>query len=111
MIQNFKHMKKSLSIISYFSLLILVLISLAWVSDIYLPINIKNAYDNETRSYDGNPGINYWQNRSDYKIHIDFDPETRLVNGSEEITYFNNSPDELNVLIFKLLFSKQIVKC
>lgn len=103
MIQNFKHMKKSLSIISYFSLLILVLISLAWVSDIYLPINIKNAYDNETRSYDGNPGINYWQNRSDYKIHIDFDPETRLVNGSEEITYFNNSPDELNVLIFQLL--------
>lgn len=85
------------------SLSILVLISVAWVSDIYMPINIKNAYDNETRSFDGNPGKNYWQNRSDYKIHIDFDPATRLVKGSEEIVYFNNSPDELNLLIFQLL--------
>lgn len=71
-------------------------------SSLYIPINIRNAYQNNTRSYDGTPGPNYWQNRADYVIHIDFDPGSRLLKGLEKITYFNNSPDELSKLVFHL---------
>ena len=102
MVQNLMHMKKSLSIISYISLSIFTLISLAWISNIYMPVNIKRAYDNETRSFDGKPGAKYWQNSADYNMHIDFVPNSRMINGSEEIVYFNISPDNLKQIVFQL---------
>ena len=64
--------------------------------------NIKKAYINGTRSMDGTPGKNYWQNSADYKIHVTFSPETRLLSGTEEITYSNNSRDTLHEIWFKL---------
>ena len=95
-------MKRSISFIAYISLFICMIISVSWISDIYMPINIKKAYDKESRSYDGKPGANYWQNRADYNIKVDFDPVTRLIRGSEKITYYNNSPDDLTEIIFQL---------
>ncbi len=68
----------------------------------FVPRNIQQAYKNETRSIDGTPGKNYWQNRADYQIQVDFDPDTRLVKGKEKITYYNNSPDRLVELYFHL---------
>src|ERR1051325_5292287 len=66
------------------------------------PVNIQSAIDKQTRSLDGKPGKNYWQNTADYDLKISFDPATRLVSGSEEIIYTNNSPDTLRNFVFKL---------
>src|SRR4051795_11192589 len=67
-----------------------------------IPRNIQYAYQKDTRSADGKPGKNYWQNKADYLIHINFDPVTRLVSGTIDINYINNSPDTLKQIWFKL---------
>jgi Peptidase family M1 domain len=66
------------------------------------PVNIKKAYTNGTRNYDGKPGKDYWQNHAVYTISVNFDPPTRLVKGTVDITYSNNSPDTLREILFKL---------
>jgi hypothetical protein len=66
------------------------------------PTNIQSAINKGTRSNNGLPGKNYWQNKADYNIHINFNPDTRIISGSEEISYINNSPDTLNQIVFKL---------
>ena len=72
-------------------------------SALYIPRNIKQAYKNGTRSPDGRPGKNYWQNLGRYDINITAMPPDRTIHGSENITYFNNSPDTLKNLVFKLI--------
>ncbi|MCC9137425.1 M1 family metallopeptidase [Pontibacter silvestris] len=67
-----------------------------------VPRNIQPAYEKGTRSADGRPGQNYWQNTADYIIKINFDPNTRKLAGTVDITYFNNSPDTLKQVWFKL---------
>lgn len=69
-----------------------------------LPVatNLKATYDKGTRSMDGKPGANYWQNTANYDITVSFDPASRLLNGTQTITYFNNSPDTLKEIVFKL---------
>ena len=89
----------------------LVLFSLlkAQTPELYVPVNIQKAYANQTRSKDGNPGANYWQNRADYDINVEINPHTGLVTGIEEIVYFNNSPDTLNELfvhVFMNIYKK-----
>jgi Peptidase family M1 domain len=69
---------------------------------IYIPRNILRAYKNGTRSFDGKPGKNYWQNSSDYQIDVNVNPKTRILSGTEEITYHNNSPDSLDYIVFRL---------
>ncbi|MBN2424075.1 MAG: M1 family metallopeptidase [Calditrichaceae bacterium] len=71
-------------------------------SSLYMPLDIKQAYDKNTRSPDGRPGSAYWQNHADYEIEVEVIPESRLVRGEEEITYFNNSPDTLKQLYIRL---------
>ena len=76
---------------------------------LFTPRNILSAYEKGTRSLDGNPGPEYWQNSSDYKIEVEVDPSTYQIIGSEEITYYNNSPDSLNRIVLRLypnLFKK-----
>nr|WP_068888223.1 M1 family metallopeptidase [Pedobacter panaciterrae] len=77
--------------------LILFLITSFTVSaqELYTPRNIKNAYENGTRSSDGKPGKNYWQNKGKYDIKISVDEKTKIVTGKETIIYTNNSPDTL----------------
>jgi hypothetical protein len=84
------------------SLIFVFALSVAFASDLKKPKEINKAYTNQTRSYDGKPGINYWQNFSEYKIKAEIDPKTRLLSGSEKITYFNNSPDTLKNIVLKL---------
>jgi hypothetical protein len=71
-------------------------------SRMFIPLDIKKAYDNGTRSLDGKPGPNYWQNSSDYKISTELDPVKLVLSGSEVITYKNNSPKKLNMLVIRL---------
>ena len=57
-----------------------------------------NAY----RTASGAPGIDYWQQRADYKINIELNDEIQTLYGEEEITYHNNSPDILRYLWIQL---------
>jgi len=78
-----------------------------------VPVNIKAAYNKGTRSTDGRPGKNYWQNDADYSIKISFNPATRNLDGTVSIDYTNNSPDTLNQVWFKLypnLFKKGSIR-
>lgn len=67
-----------------------------------LPSNYRNSYSSQVRSWSGLPGKNYWQNRADYSIRIQFSPDTRRVSGQVDIDYVNNSPDTLSKMVFKL---------
>lgn len=86
----------------FLTILVQVSFCLAQSSQMFLPLDIKKAYDKETRSLDGKPGPNYWQNGSEYKIAAEFDPSTLTLSGSEEITYKNNSPNNLTMLVIRL---------
>lgn len=68
----------------------------------FMPKEIKKAYDNGTRSYDGKPGPSYWQNIVDYDITVKVIPETRELIGSESVVFNNNSPDDMSLLIIRL---------
>lgn len=71
-------------------------------NNFYIPLNIKPAYEKQTRSLDGNPGINYWQNRAQYDIKVNINPRTKILTGSEDITYYNNSPDSSSRIVVRL---------
>ena len=57
---------------------------------------------NTYRAASGAPGIDYWQQKADYKIDVRIDDENQILYGEEEITYFNNSPDVLRYLWVQL---------
>jgi hypothetical protein len=78
-------------------------ITLTYSQALYTPRDIKIAYKKGTRSPDGRPGPNYWQNKGRYEITMNIAPPDRMVRGSERITYFNNSPDTLKVIVFRLI--------
>ena len=70
--------------------------------ELYHSLNFQKAYKNQTRSTTGLPGSNYWQNKADYQINVEFDPRSRLLKGAAKITYFNNSPDTLREMFINL---------
>src|SRR5215212_10928283 len=70
---------------------------------LYKPRDVQKAFLKGTRSNDGRPGKNYWQNRARYNITVTATPPSRTIYGTEQITYINNSPDTLRNIIFKLL--------
>ena len=73
--------------------------------DLYMSRDVKQAYKNGTRSMDGKPGKNYWQNHGRYAITITAMPPGRTVKGTETITYINNSPDTLRSPSIKLFLN------
>jgi len=70
--------------------------------DLYVPLEFGKAYAKGTRSRDGKPGPNYWQNRSEYQISVELVPATRQIRGEETVTYYNNSNDTLTQLVVRL---------
>jgi len=94
--------KTSMKFIITSSLIFLISLSLNFASDLKMPKEIKKTYTTQTRSYDGKPGSNYWQNYSAYNIKAEIEPKTRLLTGTEKIIYFNNSPDTLKNIVLKL---------
>ncbi|MBS1660514.1 MAG: M1 family metallopeptidase [Bacteroidetes bacterium] len=68
-----------------------------------IPDGIQKAYDKGTRSLNGKPGKNYWQNRGRYTIALTVMPPDNTIRGTEQITYINNSPDTLKSLNMKLI--------
>ena len=69
---------------------------------LYMPREIKQAYAKGTRSPDGKPGPNYWQNSARHSMRITLNPPSRRVQGEQEIVYTNHSPDPLPKLVFRL---------
>jgi len=69
---------------------------------LFVPRNYIKPYERGTRSWDGKPGANYWQNHSAYTIKASIDPKSRMLYGEETVTYNNNSPDTLKTVRFKL---------
>ncbi|HTB51485.1 MAG TPA: M1 family metallopeptidase [Ferruginibacter sp.] len=70
---------------------------------LFMPRNIVQAYKNETRSLDGKPGKNYWQNHAVYNITVTVNPPEPIIKGTETISYTNSSPDTLKRLVIKLI--------
>ncbi|WP_216680021.1 M1 family metallopeptidase [Hymenobacter siberiensis] len=75
----------------------------AQTTPLYQPRDIKAAFAKGTRSPDGRPGPNYWQNRARYDITVQAAPPARDIRGRETITYFNNSPDTLKQVLLRLI--------
>ncbi len=76
---------------------------------VFIPHEVQKAYKNNTRSFTGKPGENYFQNHSQYTIEADFNPETGLLEGKETIVYTNNSPDDLSLIplrVYMNIFKK-----
>jgi hypothetical protein len=69
---------------------------------LYMPRDVQQAYTKGTRSPDGRPGPNYWQNHAEHRIRISVSPPSRRVQGEQEIVYTNHSPEPLDRLIFRL---------
>ncbi|HEX3384680.1 MAG TPA: M1 family peptidase, partial [Mucilaginibacter sp.] len=88
--------------ITVLTILLAFILSQANAQELYMPREIKNAYHNGTRSMDGRPGKNYWQNHGRYNINITVAPPKRDVTGTEHIVYVNNSPDTLKTLNMKV---------
>lgn len=69
---------------------------------LYMPRDVQQAYAKGTRSPDGKPGPNYWQNHAEHRIRISVSPPSKRVQGEQEILYTNHSPEPLDRLIFRL---------
>lgn len=88
-----------------FLLVFLLIVSSFYIKaqQLYMPRDVQKAFQKQTRSFDGRPGKNYWQNHGHYDITVSAMPPDRTIHGTEQITYINNSPDTLRSLVFKLL--------
>ncbi|MBS1917285.1 MAG: M1 family metallopeptidase [Bacteroidetes bacterium] len=89
--------------ISVACMLTIVVFANATAQSLYVPRNVQEAYKKGTRSEDGRPGKNYWQNSGKYTISVTALPPDRTIKGSEQITYFNNSTDTLRNPVIKLI--------
>ena len=100
-------MRNSVSRIVSRTIIALAVLSTATpaAAQLYTPRAITNTYTRGTRSHDGRPGPNYWQNRARYTITLTALPPDRTVRGTEEIVYANNSPDTLHGVVVKLLLN------
>ncbi len=84
---------------------IVLLYDFSSAQTLYQPRDIQQAYKKDTRSLDGNPGKNYWQNHARYNINITAMPPDRTIKGDETITYFNNSTDTVKNPSIKLFIN------
>ncbi|MEO6327390.1 MAG: M1 family metallopeptidase [Ginsengibacter sp.] len=87
----------------WFSLIIAAFAS--YSQNLYMPRDVQLAFKKGTRSPDGMPGKNYWQNTGRYNITITAMPPDRNIKGTEQITYINNSPETIRNPVIKLLLN------
>jgi hypothetical protein len=77
--------------------------SQASAQSLHVPRGVARAYAKGTRTRDGRPGPNYWQNHGRYTITLTTSPPNRNVTGTERIVYVNESPDTLAQLVMRLI--------
>ncbi len=66
------------------------------------PPAFARAVAQGTRTLEGRPGPDYWQNEASYDLTTTVFPEEKRLEGQARITYQNNAPDTLGVLIVEL---------
>jgi len=66
------------------------------------PSGYVAALQKGTRTPDGRPGPEYWQQFVDYDIDVKIEPETALLTASERITVRNETPAERRALVLHL---------
>lgn len=86
----------------YCILLGLILSIPLWSQSYPAAVSRRNAEFRKTRSDDGRPGRNYWQNHASYDIEIELQPDSNMLHGTEKVLYFNESPDTLKQLVVRL---------
>lgn len=67
-----------------------------------VPASYLLAVEEGTRTTDGAPSDDYWQNYSYYTLHAEIDTATHTLNGNSQVTYENNSPHTLHVIVVEL---------
>lgn len=75
------------------------------------PKAFHTACEKQTRSKDGSPGTNYWQNSADYHIKASVNVTESTLIGDEQIVYYNNSPDTIKTIVVRLyqdIFKKAV---
>ena len=97
-IKILKLMKRLIFIIAW----IMPFAIIAQETALYEPVNYRRAVINGTRSRDGKPGPNYWQNHADYDIAVRLDTAEKMIYGKEYVTYYNQSPDTLTNIVIRL---------
>ncbi|MAL18986.1 MAG: peptidase [Balneola sp.] len=66
------------------------------------PSDFQQAVEDGYRSFDGNPGPNYFTNTYSYTINAELVPADTMLFGEASISYTNNSPDTLSFMLFEL---------
>ena len=69
--------------------------------DLFIPRDIQAAYEKGSRSFDGTPGDNYFQNRVDYEIELKVFPDSGYIYGKENIIFHNQSGRDLRYIVLK----------
>ncbi|MDP5172313.1 MAG: M1 family metallopeptidase [Bacteroidia bacterium] len=67
-----------------------------------IPAPVKEAIEASTRTMEGKPGPNYFQNHTDYVIHAQLHTDSDSLSGNVVMTYHNDSPDALDKLVVRL---------
>ncbi len=93
---------KKLTIAAIFLLSFLQIFPLLGQNRQMIPLEVQEAFKKGTRSFDGNPGPNYWENHAKYQIRAKLLADESSLEGTEKVTYFNNSPDTLKTLVIRL---------
>ncbi len=95
-------MKKRYLFLCFLSFILFDISVLAQKNGYYIPLDIQQTYQKQTRNAMGMPGVNYWQNEVNYAIKAELDSTTTFISGTAEIHYINHSPDSLDRLVFNL---------
>ncbi len=69
---------------------------------IFIPKEIAAAYKKQSRSKNGKPGPEYFQNSANYTLDAEFNPIDGKLTANGKIKYFNNSQDTLNKIVLML---------
>ena len=76
--------------------------SIIHAQDYYVPYEFQQAVKKGTRTNEGIPGANYFQNSSNYHIRVRIDARRGILYGREEVVYHNFSPDTLQSIVLRM---------
>src|SRR5690606_881913 len=62
----------------------------------------QRAIERGTRTADGRPGPNYWQQRVEYRIEAELERATAPPQAEQVVVYRNHSPDTLRAIVMHL---------
>ena len=90
--------------IYFWALIFIIISSIDLIGQTSTKMSLENAtaFQKGTRSNDGEPGPNYWQNHADYKIDVELLTDKSMLRAKGTITYHNDSPDTLDKLVLRL---------